>query len=100
MFLQSQIKIFSYSALVLALFLFYLMISAIKEVRFGEVARRSATHNTFGIYNTYALNSSMIAFAVLGFLVSIASALLSLSYTDFYFDSRVSKLLLFYYVLK
>ena len=65
------------------------MISAIKEVRYGEFARRSVTHNTFGIYNTYALNSTMIAFAAVGFLISIAAAIASLRYTDIYFDSRV-----------
>jgi hypothetical protein len=71
------------------------MISSIKEIRFGELAKATPDQNTIANYITYAMNSAIAFFASLGLLLLLANALSSFRYTQCYDNSRVSSLNIF-----
>lgn len=83
-------KVYGISSLIEAVLLFYLIISTIKEIQFGEYARRTTDLNTIAVYNTYAMNSALAGLGAFGFVISLIAGILSLVFTDCYSDSRVN----------
>jgi hypothetical protein len=74
----------------MALLSFYVMISTIKEIKFGEVAKATPNINFVPVYLTYAMNGALAAASSLAFLITLANALSSFAYTQCYDDTRVS----------
>jgi uncharacterized membrane protein len=85
-----QIKVSAYTSLILALLCFYVMISTIKEIKFGEIAKASPDINFIPVYLTYAMNSALAAAASFAFLITLINAITALAYTQCYDDTRVS----------
>ena len=85
----TKIKVFGIASLISALFSFYLMISSIITVQFGEAARKSEQFNTKSIYTSYAMNSAMIAFGVVAFAVGLLNGIIALALSDSFTDSKV-----------
>ncbi|CAF0724953.1 unnamed protein product [Brachionus calyciflorus] len=79
---HTAIKVFGYGCLIAALFLFYLIISTIKEIQFGQLSLTFQVFNSFRLYNTYALNAAMCALAVLAFFIALIAGILSLCLVD------------------
>ncbi|RNA02560.1 hypothetical protein BpHYR1_012272 [Brachionus plicatilis] len=85
----TAIKVFGYSSLIVAIFLFYLVISTIKEIQFGQMALTFQFFNIRPLFYTYSLNSAMAAIGSLSFVLSLITGIASLLMIDYEDDYRV-----------
>lgn len=76
-------------SLITSIFLFYLMISTIKEIQYGEQAKRTANYNSLANYNTFAMNSALAGVGSFGLLLTVIFGAIALSSSDCFSDTRV-----------
>lgn len=74
----------------MAIFLFYLVISTIKEIQFGQMALTFQFFNIRPLFYTYSLNSAMAAIGSLSFVLSLITGIASLFMIDYEDDYQVN----------